>query len=89
MSNWGGFNKTPIGVSAGGHTVIAGRQHEQKTEQEAEVRAVTPTAESGVSGIFVPFEDKEQRIQYLQNTLSVLQNLTLSVESQLQQEMES
>lgn len=88
MSNWSGFNKTPMG--AGGHVVIAGRQRQQADDmQEAPiVQSGTPTKAAG-TGVFVPFEDKEQRINYLQNMLEVLQNLTITVEAQLQQEIES
>lgn len=85
MSNWSGFSKTPMG--AGGHTVIAGRAQKQ-AEDTPQVPESTPTQATG-TGIFVPFETKEQRIQYLQNTLTVLQNLVTTVEAQLMAEIDS
>lgn len=86
MSNWSGFSKTPMG--AGGHVVIAGRQQSDTPQESPIIQSGTPTKAAG-TGIFVPYETKEQRIEYLQNMLDVLQNLATTVEAQLQQEIES
>lgn len=88
MSNkWGGFQKSPIGAP-GGHTVIAGREQLEARSEISAQQVSTPTSTAS-TGIFIPYEEKDKRIEYLQNTLTVLQNLALTVEAQLQQEMES
>lgn len=95
MSNngWGGFHRES--GFAGAHTVIAGREkHKLETDQPPTEERVqqpekhTPTQASGTYNIYVPFEDKEDRITYLQNTLQSLQNLAMVVEAQLQREIE-
>lgn len=84
--NYPGFQKSSVST-AGAHTVIAGQSKDAVPAEQKAIPVHMKTQTADTYGIYVPYDDKQDRIDFLKKTLEALQNLTVTVEAQLQREI--